>query len=297
MTASTALRPSVRAAFSELIDYAGLFPPAQLALAQARDEYRQARAGSHAWMLGRFIIPAQVLLDNAQSIDGSFSVIVDAPESLDALAALRKAGVKIEALEIPLREIGSPHALPGAIERLRSALAAAELHDLPAFVELPRVTRWGESLPDAMKALATAGLHAKIRCGGVTADAFPSVCDVATFITAATTAKISFKATAGLHHPVRHRDRATGFYMHGFLNLIAAVALASRCSAETLQRIVAEEDPTAFRFEDEAFSWRDLRAGVADLLAARRDAFVAYGSCSFAEPVEDLEALGILNAL
>jgi hypothetical protein len=295
MTAFTALRPAVRAAFGELIDYAGLFPPAQLTLAQARDEYRASRAGSHAWMLGRFIIPAQLLVESAHTVEGPFSVIVERQAKLDGLASARKAGVNVEALETPLREAPSADDVPGAIERLRSALAHAALDDLPTYVEIPRFARWNEWLPRAMNALRNAGLHAKIRCGGLTADAFPSVQDVAAFIAAARAAKVSFKATAGLHHPVRHRDRSTGSYMHGFLNLIAAAAMAPDSSAQTLERIVEEEDPAAFRFEDDAFLWRDRRASVQDLAIARRDAFVAYGSCSFAEPVADLKALGILN--
>jgi hypothetical protein len=40
------------------VDYAGLFPPAQLPLADALAEYRRALAGADAWMLGRFIVPA-----------------------------------------------------------------------------------------------------------------------------------------------------------------------------------------------------------------------------------------------
>ena len=44
MTASTELRPSVRAAFAGLIDYAGLFPPARLSLDAARREYDELRA-------------------------------------------------------------------------------------------------------------------------------------------------------------------------------------------------------------------------------------------------------------
>ena len=48
----------VRAAFESLIDYAGLFPPAALPMAGAVAEYAEALRGEHAWMLGRFIVPA-----------------------------------------------------------------------------------------------------------------------------------------------------------------------------------------------------------------------------------------------
>lgn len=288
MTASTALRPSVRAAFGELIDYAGLFPPAQLTLAQARDEYRASRAGLHAWMLGRFIISAPLLVESVQIIEEPLSVIVDAdPERLAEIAALRQRGAKIEALEIPLPSDISADAAVDAIETLSESVFGAGLDDLPVFVEIPRSGGWG--------ALSCEGFGAKLRCGGLRAEAFPSVEHVADFIAEAHDSDVPFKATAGLHHPVRHRDPATGFMMHGFLNILAAAALAGRVQRGTLKYVIAEEDPSAFKFDDDSLQWRDQRVNVAQLRDARQRAFVSYGSCSFAEPIEDLEALGILS--
>jgi hypothetical protein len=289
MTASTALRPSVRAAFGKLIDYAGLFPPAQLTLAQAADEYRAARAGPHAWMLGRFIIPVQLLAEHSEAFDGPYSVIADGDlERLTQVGALRQRGAKIEALEIPLRNDISTDDAVDAIEKLRSSLIALEPNDLPVFVEISRSGGWST--------LRRAAFGAKLRCGGVSAEAFPSVDRVADFIAGAHTSGVPFKATAGLHHPVRHRDPATGFMMHGFLNILAAAALAGRVQTDTLKFVIAEEDPSAFGFEDDSFVWRDQRVSVDELHDVRQRGFVAYGSCSFAEPIEDLQALGILNS-
>jgi hypothetical protein len=289
MSASTQLQQSVRAAFSALIDYAGLFPPAALPFAQAREEYRAAQAGPYAWMLGRFILPARALRDCGADFRGPFSVIADGGlQTLKAVAAQRDAGTSIEALEIALPKE------PEALGVLDGDIAGAALHDLPTFVELPRSERWSELLPETMSALARMGLHAKLRCGGLISEAFPTVEEVAEFISVASRAGVAFKATAGLHHPVRARDPASGFVMHGFLNLLTAAALASRADVTTLGRIVAEEDPAAFRFDDDGMAWRDRHIAVAELSATRRGAFVAYGSCSFSEPVEDLCALNVL---
>jgi hypothetical protein len=75
---------------------------------------------------------------------------------------------------------------------------------------------------------------------------------------------------------------------HGFLNLLAAVVFGDEESA------LAEADPSAFALDSSAFSWRD-RSATADVLAvARRRCFHSIGSCSFFEPVEELEALGVL---
>ena len=54
------MRPE-RALLSEIVDYAGLFPPAQLPLEKAVREYAAHLGEEKAWMLGRFIIPAQRL--------------------------------------------------------------------------------------------------------------------------------------------------------------------------------------------------------------------------------------------
>jgi hypothetical protein len=296
MATSTALRSSVRAAFAGLIDYAGLFPPAQLSIDAAQTEFEAARSGPHAWMLGRFIVAAP-LLATWSSVRLPFSVIVDAqPDALERLAIVAANGGHIEALEIPLPKNKSIEEVAGAIGRLGTDIATAGLGDVPAFVELPRGEHWLGSLPVVMSSLAGAVLGGKLRCGGVTAEAFPSVAEVAAFIVAARDANVAFKATAGLHHPIRHRDPTSGFMMHGFLNLIAAAALAQRVDSQTLQRVVAEEEPNAFTFDDASFSWRSERIGIAELTQTREDAFIAYGSCSFSEPVEDLAALGLLPA-
>lgn len=288
MSTSTALLPSVRAALTALIDYAGLFPPAQLPLQQASDEYRRERAGPYAWMLGRFIAPLALLATPEARFGAPFSAIVQGSDVLSMAADLRHGATRIEALEF------SPQS--GTAENLRERLDADGLGTLPAYVEIARSADWSTTLDATMEHFREHGLGAKLRCGGLTADAFPSVAEVASFIAAARSQNVPFKATAGLHHPVRHLDRTTGFIQHGFLNLVAASALGGRISREKLERVIAEEDARAFTFDDDAFVWRDERVDVAELERTRKEAFVAYGSCSFSEPVDDLIALGMLPA-
>jgi hypothetical protein len=301
MATSTAILPPARAAFGALIDYAGLFAPAELPLAAAVREYQAARAGPHAWMLGRFIVPAQLLDAAAATFDGPFSVIVEPTAGALAVARIRARVPAIEMLEIPLRTSVSPlrdrlsrDEILNVLGALEADLVVSGLRDLPVFMEIPRAAPWWSALSETVDAIARFGFAAKLRCGGITAAAFPSVEEVAAFIHSVRGASVAFKATAGLHHPVRHRDPATGFTMHGFLNLIAAAALVSRVEPDTLLRVIAEEDPKAFAFDDRSLMWRDLRVDVDQVANARRDVFVSYGSCSFAEPVEDLTTLGLL---
>src|SRR5579859_2639421 len=55
------MNASLRALLSNVIDYAGLFPPAALPLDQALGNYARYRQGPDAWMLGRFVIAATAL--------------------------------------------------------------------------------------------------------------------------------------------------------------------------------------------------------------------------------------------
>ena len=142
---------------------------------------------------------------------------------------------------------------------------AEEIAGVEVFCEVPLDDGWR----DTLAAVAAAGAHAKLRCG----PAVPTVEQVAAFIVAARDAGVAWKATAGLHHPVRSERE------HGFLNLLLAAAQAEDGADEAaLRAVLAERDPAELR----------------DAAERPRERFVSIGSCSFSEPVADLQALGIL---
>lgn len=138
------------------------------------------------------------------------------------------------------------------------------------------------------------GLRAKIRTGGITADAFPTPESVAGFIRACKETGVPFKATAGLHHPLRcvrpltYEPNSAVGTMHGFLNVFLAAAMT-----EDAEAILRETDPKAFTFDDEGASWRERRVSVEELRKMRELA-ISFGSCSFEEPIDDLKELGWL---
>ncbi len=136
-------------------------------------------------------------------------------------------------------------------------------------------------------------IGAKVRCGGARPAATPSVEDLAAFMVAAHDAGVPWKATAGLHHPVRGVHGGTT--MHGFLNLfVAGIALhAGALAPDRVVEVLAEEEPRAFVVDPMHVGWRDVRVD-ADAVATARERCVSYGSCSFDEPVDDLRELGIL---
>jgi len=282
-------------ALERIVDYAGLFPPAKLPIEVAAAEYERCRQSPHAWMLGKFVVPAGQLAALESSLGGSEPVA--AAVLFDAQTPVRaSARVKPESCEVALRladyEIGASRTAIRALHKGLQDLAPG----LAVVVELPRGLA-STLLAEAFDALAETGFAAKVRCGGVNAEATPSIDEIADFIRAASRRHVAFKATAGLHHPVRHFNTDAGFTMHGFLNVLAAAAAAPSCDSATLREIVGEEDATSFAFDERGFSWREsVLADEQALTNLRRSVFLSFGSCSFAEPVDDLVGLGILRA-
>jgi hypothetical protein len=291
-----------RALFERLIDHAALFPPASMSIEDAAAEDSRARESPYAWMLARFICPASKLdaLEAEMPWDGApgLSVVLDGAgraagsEWSEALArdvarvgAAAAAGAPIEAVELRL-----PAPRP---ESAQLVAASKALHGLrvETYFELLPDERWRDSLPAAIGAVAAIGGRVKLRCGGESPDAFPPVELVALVIVSCRQAGVPFKATAGLHHPIRADP------MHGFLNLLAASVFANAHGARPgeLERALAEEDPNAFRLERESIALAGQEASAAEVEAARRQLFSGYGSCSWREPVEDLQTLGVLE--
>jgi hypothetical protein len=84
--------------------------------------------------------------------------------------------------------------------------------------------------------------------------------------------------------------------MHGFLNVFGAGLLAWGLAAppDVLAACVAETDATAFAVTEDAFAWRDHTVPAATVAEVRRRWLCGFGSCSFAEPRDDLITLGLL---
>jgi hypothetical protein len=158
--------------------------------------------------------------------------------------------------------------------RYRDDLSALSGVADEVYVEVPL----DAELEARLDRLAAHGLRAKVRCGGETV---PGTESLAAFVRACRERDVVFKATAGLHHAVRTPAE------HGFLNLLGAAVFGDE------ERALAEEDATAFGLDAEGFRWRERVAGAAALAAVRRGRLHSIGSCSFFEPVEELEALGV----
>lgn len=262
LPAGSGLTRSLRVLLDSLIDYAGLFPPASLSMPEAVRKYESYRESEHAWMLGRFVVPAARL--GEVPIEIPVSVLAEGTEfpDVDVIETKASSAADIE-----------------QIARVRGARTI--------YVEIP-----DDSLIDA---LGRQGLRAKLRTGGTTADAFPSVQKMACLIQRCAESRVPFKATAGLHHPLRcekpltYEPNAPTGTMHGFLNVFLSAALP-----QFAERILVEENPRAFAFDNAGAWWRDRRITVEELTRVRTHVAISFGSCSFEEPVADLKEIGWL---
>ncbi len=283
---------SLRALLAGLIDYAGLFPPASLSMEEAVRNYDSYLHGEHAWMLGRFILPSGRLAEfaavHAQVARGTRWRLGVVAETGDA-AAIREfkeqnagSGPQLDEAELKAENDAE---IQGARRTFGPSLAL--------FFEAPL-----RSMPDMLPAMAEAESYAKVRTGGTTAEAIPNTSDLFNFLQSTIGTRVPFKATAGLHHPLRseqpltygaHAPRAV---MHGFVNLfVAAVVLYNRVNDDDALSILNETDPATFTFDDDELRWRDRVTLAAERIAEARRLALSFGSCSFDEPVADLRKL------
>ena len=284
-------RPDLeRALLKGLIDYAGLFPPAGLEMRAAVEEFSRRRAGGDAWMLARFVVPLGRLDELAEAAEDLFND--SSPWPLSVLAG-QAPDADLAAERAVLDTWNGAHTGRAGVEMIESKARTVDAFEgFETYLEIPH----DEDPSALLEAIAASGARAKIRTGGVREALIPSSSEVARFIAAAARAGATFKATAGLHHPVRGEypltyapDSPSGT-MHGFLNLFLAAALAHRGKGdiEAIEKILEERDTNVLR---ELF---ETRLDAASLQSARTAFAVSYGSCSFAEPVDDLRALGWL---
>ena len=296
---------ALRSLLAGSIDYAGLFPPAELGMAAAVANYAAYRESDAAWALGRFVLPATRLSEFAAAAEGLLPASPAPPWRLSVLLGADPAADLRAVEEFNCRHAGatSTSVMVDVIEaKASTADAVASVLDevpgtLQAYVEIPIVTD-----PFLLIAEIASGRgRAKIRTGGVTPDAFPPTAQVVRFIGACISVGVPFKATAGLHHPLRAEypltyasDSPRGT-MFGFLNVFLAAAFMVRgLDAITATLLLEESSPDSLRVTDQTVEWRGRRIGATDIEAARGRAIASFGSCSFTEPIGDLVALGFL---
>jgi hypothetical protein len=299
---------------TDLIDYAGLFPPAKLDMAHSVEAYNRARVGEHEWALGRFVCPVSRLQEFSREaapflpgtfatsgyreqaragepwqisalIDGDLSENLDIIEGFNQHHSAEDQGqAVIDAVEMKVADVND---IDAALDEIPE--------DLYPFFEFPV----NADCRGFVAALAGNQCAAKIRTGGVAAGAFPTSLEVAQFLVACARCDVPFKATAGLHHPIRGRHRLTyerdsaTCLMHGFVNLFLCAALVrvKGLDVERAEALLQNEDDAVFKFSDGLVSFAGHGIELMELAKVRETFALSFGSCSFDEPIADLAKL------
>jgi hypothetical protein len=300
------MEASLQILMNGLIDYAGLYPPASLDMREAVGNYSAYRKSQQARWLGRFVLPASRLGEFASAVTGigptlgsegmpwRLSAIIgnDLAADFKSAADFNKVGPSLEQPAV----IDSLEMKAEKSEDILNAMNVLPPGIMPYF-EIPI-----RNDPSPLIAtIAKAGGRAKIRTGGVTPAQIPAPAEVARFIAACAKAGVSFKATAGLHHPLRSLRKLTyapdspEAMMHGFLNVFLAAAFAKNgMDKEDLAALLQEDGPEAIAFQGTQASWRGYKMPASGLQDARREFAIAFGSCSFEDPWDDLQKAGLL---
>ena len=302
---------AARLFFEGIVDYAGLYPPASVSMLTAVRNYANYRGSGAAWLLGRFVCPANSLAMFSQEADvflprdagaipwrlaavGSGDVVAD----LDAISAFNErhrvcfdeVGAVVDAYEVKATSVED-------IDRFDAAIP----HDLTTYIEVPLT---GDVDP-MIAAIARTGRRAKMRTGGVTPEAFPSAELVVRFLSACVAADVPAKATAGLHHPIcgayrlTYEEQPPVGPMFGFINVfLSAAHLAAGGSHDDAMLLLSEQNPGTLELNEHSIVWCGAN-GVrhfdrALLQRVRESVLVSFGSCSFTEPVDETRRLGFV---
>ncbi len=295
----------LRALLRSIVDYAGLFPPAQLDMATTLANYVSYLAGEDAWMLGRLVIPVSRLDEFEMLAAGRLPLSeteapwqltgLTAPASDPSLAAHLERIAKFnrvhQAPSAGLATIGSIELKASGVRAIEAALELMP-DELFPFFELPD----DRDPRGLIAAIAGSDAGVKIRTGGPSPKSIPTPPRLAKLIATAAAAGVPFKATAGLHAPLRHRSELVGADEFGFLNVFAAGVIAGTDGPGemALAEVLTVSDPAEFKFGPRGLEVRGHQVSIERIEEARTRLAISFGSCSFDEPREHLRALKLL---
>jgi hypothetical protein len=297
------MQAPVNALLSQIIDYAGLFPPAKLNMPESVANYVRYLSGTEAWIVNRFVCPASQLREfQAELAKNSI------PEPVP-VSVLGTGGPNLDTFESNLE--ADAKAMTSFDAECESALIDAFEIRLPATAHLDRVIRDLQAfdsvdvflevapsdLDEALPAIAASEwLCAKFRSGSVVAAEVPSSESLAAFLKGCLDLDLPFKLTAGLHEPFRHMDDAVGADLHGFMNVLLGCLMHQRIELSTAEwvEILELRNEKVAQLDSESIDFRGEVFGMAEI-EDLRSLFISIGSCSVLEPLQGLERMGWVN--
>lgn len=289
-----------------VFDYAGLYPPANLTLRAAVEEYTDLLDGPCEWLVNNFISPADRLQElEAEGLElGLFEdgeplgIVATLKESPDLSPGEQTAGLaKVLKSSTWLEAIAVEAALPQgekALAWLKPLKRLGQELEVPVMLELG----WNRDIAPLMEEaiLTWEDFGFKARMGGLSGKDTPSSAQAAAFIAECRDMESPFKFTAGLHSPLRHHDPLLGGERHGFLNVLGA-SLAAVCgdaSREEIAHILDYQGAGAFAFGEGSLVIGGATFTLEDLEALSEACF-GIGSCSIQEPYDGLVRLGLIE--
>lgn len=299
---SETVKESIRTLLSEIIDYAGLFPPSKLSMAESVTNYAAYKNSNYNWMLGRFVVPVVRLDEFLESSEEFISRDADGGWRLSVLA-----GEDIYETFRKIEDFNAENSTKAVCDAIEIKADAPSLIETATEILPPNIKAYFEISPEGdlaemISTLAINRQRAKIRTGGVTPEVFPTSKSIIRFVRTCLAANVPFKATAGLHHPVRclkpltYEANAPEGVMNGFLNLFLMTGFArGGFKPNLLVELLEDESAENFKFDESGAHWReDYFLSNSQLKVVRERNIISFGSCSFEEPIEDLQGIGLL---
>jgi hypothetical protein len=279
-----------------------------LAMAPAVANYDAYSQSEWNWILGRFIVPVS-RLDEFEKASAGWPTSAPGPGFANwRLSVVLGSDVVADVArirEFNARMTKSSSSRRAVVEAVEVKVASAdEIMRLSGIVPAEFATYFEvplSSCAECIAAVASCGRRAKIRTGGEAADKFPAPASVIEFICLCAAANVPFKATAGLHHPLRSVHRFTyqpespSGIMHGFINVfLAAAFLRAGMETKLAVQLLEEQSAQAFYFDLDGAAWCQHWLSRGEIAAARQAFAISFGSCSFTEPIDDLRSLRLL---
>lgn len=299
-----------------LIDYAGLFPPANLSLTEAVTNYASYINSEDDWMLGPFVLPV-TRINEIHVYENLFSsqkplllsIVGRKSESEQEFVAQLKEDFaqinsfmlnSVQWLRIDAFEAALPPIVPN-IKFLESISAEAAKLEMKVFCEVPLLKNqdWKKELTSTLDQIASFNINkknklgVKLRTGGIQAEMFPSAEQVAFVLGLCRERNLALKFTAGLHHPIRMFRNEVNTKMHGFLNIFLGgmLAYSNNLEEETIVEILSDENKAHFSISPDRLSWRNFSITSQEIKVLRKSSLCSFGSCSFVEPRDEFEEL------
>ncbi|WGL61045.1 hypothetical protein QEJ31_05480 [Pigmentibacter sp. JX0631] len=312
----------------ELLDYAGLFPPAKLTLQESLLNYSSYTKHIQKNWLGKFILPSNkiaecieimlnqkifksnnaslkfsIILNSCEKINDYSGIIDSDLKLIDQFESACKNKISIDSIEFfPPKEVFQPNNLSlfkNMLSLVDNKLCNAKKIKYK-YLEIP----FSENINEYIEFISDFNLNQKeikfcikLRTGGVTPQQIPSAFHIAQAIRLSAEKQIPIKATAGLHVPVPNDNPEVGARLHGFFNIFSCLLLCYKklLTISEMENILENYSYSDFKFTEDGFTVGNKFLANAEMTHLRNSFIKSFGTCSFLEPIEHLHENNFLE--